>query len=276
MSELCRIMGVNRSGYYKWRDRLGTVNRYESDRITLTDLLQEAHYRHRSYGYHMLAALVRQEAGRLFSDNLVHKCCKHAGIHARIRHYNWRRRKYGEEHKTFKNVVVGRWNTTRPLEIVTSDMTMTRHNGRCFEWTFILDTFNNEIISSHLSGRTGDGRPYFRCLDDLKKQMKEQSEPVILHTDQGSIYSSKAFNDAYKGYNIIHSMSRVGTPTDDPVNESVNGWIKAEMHAEGWQYRYNTAQEMIDAYVEYYNNERPAYSLKYKTPIQYRTELGFG
>ncbi|MCR5461600.1 MAG: IS3 family transposase, partial [bacterium] len=31
----------------------------------------------------------------------------------------------------------------------------------------------------------------------------------------------------------------------------------------------------IDEYVYYYNNERPAYSLKYKTPIQFKTEQGF-
>jgi len=27
--------------------------------------------------------------------------------------------------------------------------------------------------------------------------------------------------------------------------------------------------------VKYYNNERPAYSLKYKSPVQFRTEMGF-
>lgn len=276
MSELCRVMGVNRSGYYKWRSRLGTLNRYERDRNTLTELLREAHNRHRSYGYHGLASLVRNETGWLFSDNLAHKCCKHAGIRSKVRHYNWRNKQIGAEHKTFKNIVNGRWNVTRPLEIVTSDMTMIRHKGRRYEWTSILDVFNNEIIASHISGRIGDGRPYFRCLEELKQLVKEQREPVTFHTDQGSIYSSKAFNDAYKGYNIIRSMSRVGTPTDNPVIESINGWIKAEMYSEGWHNKFDTAQEMIEAYVEYFNNERPAYALQYKTPVQYRTELGFG
>jgi len=28
--------------------------------------------------------------------------------------------------------------------------------------------------------------------------------------------------------------------------------------------------------VEYYNNDRPAYALQYKTPVQYRIEQGFG
>lgn len=40
---LCRLMDVNRSGYYKWRQRKGTLNRYEQNRIVLTELLQTAH-----------------------------------------------------------------------------------------------------------------------------------------------------------------------------------------------------------------------------------------
>ena len=105
--------------------------------------------------------------------------------------------------------------------------------------------------------------------------MKEQPQPVTLHTDQGSVYSSKAFNDALEEYNIIRSMSRAGKPTDNPIIESINGWIKCEIYSEEWYKRYQTVQEMIEAYVEYYNNTRPAFALQYKSPIQYKTELGF-
>lgn len=81
-------MNVNRSGYYKWKARQGRKNRYEIDRKDLTKLLWEAHEKHRSYGYHRLATVIRNETGWLFSDNLAHKCCKYAGIKARVNHYN--------------------------------------------------------------------------------------------------------------------------------------------------------------------------------------------
>lgn len=273
--ELCRVMGVNRSGYYKWKARQGNKNVYEKNREDLTALLQEAHEKHRSYGYHRLAAIIRKETGWIFSDNLAHKCCKFAGIRAIVRHYNWSKPLMGQEHKLFPNLIRGKWNASKPLKIVVSDMTIIRHKGIKYEWTYILDTFNNEIISSHLSDIPGDRRPYFKCLSDLKERIKEQKEPVILHTDQGSIYSSKAFNDAHEKYNIVRSMSRAGKPTDNPVIEAVNGWIKAEIYSERWHKRYNTAKEMIDAYVAYFNNERPAYALQYKSPVQFRIEQGF-
>jgi len=266
-------MNINRAGYYKWKSRQGIKNQYECDRECLTELLKDVHERHRSYGYHRLAAVVRRETGWLFSDNLAHKCCKYEGIKSRTNHYHWNRPK--EEHITYKNLVAGKWNATRPLELVSSDMTMLSHKGKRYEWTYILDTFNNEIISSHLSNKCGDIVPYYACLDDLIQKTKEQKEPITLHTDQGSVYSSKAFNNALQQYNIKRSMSRVGTPTDNAVIESINGWIKAEIYSEGWHRRFDTADEMIKAFVTYYNNERPAFALQYKTPTQYKTELGF-
>lgn len=275
MTELCRRMGVNRSGYYKWRARKGTSNQYEKDRKILTEMLWEAHQKHRSYGYHRLAAIVRNETGWLFSDNLAHKCCKYAGIWARVKHYRWQSSQKGREHWRCPNRVHGNWDVRKPMKLVVSDMTHICYKGKPYEWTYLLDTFNNEILSSHISPIPGDRRPYFRCLEDLIQKAKEQADPVTLHTDQGSVYSSQAFYNAHKQYNIIRSMSRAGTPTDNPVIEAVNGWIKAEIYAEGWHKRFNTAEEMICAYVDYYNHERLAYSLGYKSPVQYRTEQGF-
>jgi len=275
VAELCREMNVNRSGYYKWRTRKGTKNRYEKDRELLTELLLEAHNKHRSYGYHRLAKMVREETGWLFSDNLAHKCCKYAGIRSRIRHYNWKKPMMGTEHKRYPNLIKGCWNAKKPMEIIASDMTVIKHKGIRYEWTYLLDTFNNEIISSHISNIPGDRRTYFDCLNDLVAITKEKTDPVVLHTDQGSVYSSEAFYNAHKDYTIIRSMSRAGVPTDNPIIESINGWIKAEIYSEGWHKKYDNVEDMIRAYVDYYNNERPAYALKYKSPVQFRTEMGF-
>ena len=52
---------------------------------------------------------------------------------------------------------------------------------------------------------------------------------MILHTDQGTVYASKSFNELLLLYNIVRSMSRAGTPTNNAVMESINGRIKAEL-----------------------------------------------
>jgi transposase InsO family protein len=266
-------MDANRSGYYKWVLRKEHPSKYESDRRLLTKLLLEQHQKHRSYGYHRLAAIVRSQTGWIFSDNLAHKCCKYARIKSQARNYRYR--KQGDEHVLFPNLVAGKWNATKPMELVASDMTCLKYRGRLYEWTYFLDTFNNEIIASSISSKRNDAKPYYRCLEQFLKKIEEQSTPVTLHTDQGGVYSSKAFLNAHKDYTIIRSMSRAGTPTDNPVIEAINGWIKDEIKTDFNINEVNNISQFLKDYILYFNNQRPASALKYKTPIQYKTELGF-
>ncbi|MGI6326791.1 MAG: transposase [Saccharofermentanales bacterium] len=93
---------------------------------------------------------------------------------------------------------------------------------------------------------------------------------MILHSDQGSVYASKAFNEILPMYGVIHSMSRAGIPTDNAAMEAINGWIKAELfmdfHISGEQ----AIEKEIDEYISFFNEKRPAYSLNYLTPKQFR------
>ena len=70
-------------------------------------------------------------------------------------------------------------------------------------------------------------------------------------------------------------MSRAGTPTDNPVNESLNGWIKEELFIDFDLKHSEDVPNLIKLYIEYYNNERPSYSLNYKTPNQFKIESGY-
>ena len=241
-------MDVNRSGYYAWKNRKGKPNRYEVKRQILTEFLKDMHKHHKTYGYHNLAAHIREETGLEFSDNLAHKCCKLAGIKSKARktyHPN-----KGEEHITYKNEIFTNWNAKRPLEIVVSDMTelSTKYFGK-FEWTFFLDTYNNEIIASSLSRKKGDPKPYYDCLNTFIQKVEEKKEPVILHTDQGSIYS--------------------------PIIEAINGWIKEELYIDFGLYRSQDIPRLINNYIHYFNNYRLSSKLQYKTPVQFRIEQGF-
>lgn len=92
---------------------------------------------------------------------------------------------------------------------------------------------------------------------------------TIFHSDQGKIYSSMSFNNEHNNYNITRSMSRIATPTDIPIIESKNGWLKKEMFIDFNQDDFNTVEEFIEAVIYDYNYLRPIYALNYKTPIEY-------
>ena len=146
-----------------------------------------------------------------------------------------------------------------------------------YELTLYFDAWNKEILGYGLSSRKGDRNTYFEGLNQVLSKIKEEKieDQIILHTDQGPAYSSKPYNNLHSEFNIQRSMSRAGTPTDNPVNESLNGWIKEELFIDFDLKHSKDVPNLIKLYIEYYNNERPSYSLNYKIPIQYKTELGF-
>ncbi len=75
-------------------------------------------------------------------------------------------------------------------------------------------------------------------------------------------------------YNITYSMSRAGTPTDNASMEAINGWIKAELFTDLYVTGALPVAQEIDDYVVFINEQRPAYSLNYLTPKQYRETYG--
>ena len=112
---------------------------------------------------------------------------------------------------------------------------------------------------------------YISGLEDLIELKKQYPEyEMILHSDQGSVYASKAFNDLLPMYGITRSMSRAGTPTDNAAMEAINGWIKAELFTDFHITGNESVEKEIDDYIVFFNEQRPAYSLNYLTPKQYR------
>ena len=271
-------MNVSRSGYYKWLKNKNTLNNYELNRKDLGELIKKIHKRKPSYGYHRIRKRILEETGWYVSDNLVHKVCKLLKIKSKAKHYKYK--KTGEESIKYKNLIGGNWKASRPFEKIVSDTTTFYFKKKKYDWTFYLDVFNNEIVGSDVrDSLNGNGIiNHNEALNDmLNNKIKRgyKDFETIVHTDQDSVYSSVSFNNILNSYQVIRSMSRAGTPTDNPVIESKNGWIKKEMYIDFDINNYNTVQDFIADIVWDNNNYRPSFALQYKTPVEYRTQLGF-
>ena len=268
-------MDINRSGYYKWKYRKSHPSKRHLQRMKDVEFIKEESNKHKAHGYRWLAAYLKKNDGVIMSPEYVYRCRKYAGVICESKHYRWN--KPGEKHRIYNNLIKNNWNASRPLEIIVSDMTCFYSKGKYYELTLYFDTFNREIVGFGLTNRRGNAEPYFEGLKQVIALIKEkeQTNLSILHTDQGSVYSSEAYNKLLDNNNIIHSMSRAGTPTDNPIDESLNGWIKDELFIDFSLRKSGDVLSLIRNYINYYNHERPMYCLKYKTPYQYRIDMGY-
>lgn len=263
-------MGVSRSGYYKWK------NRDKSDRDLRREeyiaLVEVIHEDHKTHGYRWTAAFIRLNYGYEISDNYVYKIYRYLGIKAETQHkVHYRPRKVRDK---YPNLIFSTWELVdRPRQVIVSDMTAFRFWILYIEVTFYFDVFTKEILTYRIADRRGSRDQYIDGLGDVVELLKGCKEPTIVHTDQGSVYASVAYNELIKDTNIVRSMSRAGKPTDNPVNESLNGWIKEELFMDFKIGDCRTRDEfkvVIERYVEFYNEQRPCYAIGYDTPVHYR------
>ncbi len=261
-------MNINRSSFYYWKKQLGNPAPRIRSLVDNVQMFLEYHMKYPSHGYRWLNAKLRLDTGLVLSDPYAHKCCKIAGIKSGAKHYKYK--KPGVPGKVFPNLLSAELNIDGPLQCIVSDMTAFYVKGIYYELTLYMDLWNNEIASYALSARRGDRMNYVSGLKDLLELKKAHPEyQMILHSDQGSVYASKAFNDLLPMY-VNRSMSRAGTPTDNAAMESINGWIKAELFMDFHITGEKPVEQEIDEYIVFFNEQRPAYSLNYLTPRQYR------
>lgn len=258
---LCELMGIRRSSFYNWKRHLSRPAQRTKQYIENISLFSAYHLKYPSHGYRWLNAKIRLDTGLVLSDPYAHKCCKAAGIKSKAKHYRYK--KPGEPGRVYPNLLLSEINVDGPMQCIVSDMTAFYVKGVYYELTLYMDLWNNEIVSHALSSRRGDRMTYISGLEDLlalKQQFPEHE--MILHSDQGSVYSSKKYNELLPMYGITRSMSRAGTPTDNAAMEAINGWIKAELFADLHVTGDKPVAQEIDDYVIFFNEQRPAYFLK--------------
>jgi transposase InsO family protein len=214
------------------------------------------------------------------SADYIRRAFLFLGIESKTRHKAHRTPRKVRD--PYPNLIFSTWETVdRPGQVIVSDMTAFWTRFSHYEMTLYFDVFTKQIVGCGLSCKRGDPRTYYDGLDQALSALEgtggdPKEEPVVFHTDQGSVYTSMTYNEIIRDRNIVRSCSRAGRPTDNPVNESLNGWIKEELFLDFGLYDATDVPAAIDAYIGFYNSERPSYSLGYDTPDNFHRRFMSG
>ncbi|WP_000313144.1 DDE-type integrase/transposase/recombinase, partial [Bacillus thuringiensis] len=136
-------------------------------------------------------------------------------------------------------------------------------------FSFIIDGFNNEIVSCKIS----ETQDISLVLDTLKEALRKRNViDTILHSDQGKVYTSKQFQTYIKEKGIVTSISRTGNCHDNALIKSFHSHSKSEeFYARNIkQLNSSSIIQTVDEYIHYYNNERIQRKLANMSPIAYR------
>ena len=109
---------------------------------------------------------------------------------------------------------------------------------------------------------------------DRTEFIKQAEHHYIFHSDQGSQYGAAETLQSLLANQLTPSMSRAGTPTDNPYAERFVGTFK---HAVVRRTRYYTIGQFLDAaelWINFYNERRPHESLSNLSPKQFAIANG--
>jgi len=258
------MAGVSRSGYYKWQSRDKCI---PEDRKRIFELVQTTHERHTTHGYRWVHAYLVREENITVSPDYIRRAFNVLGIESKTKHKA--RSKPRKVRDPYPNLIFSTWDTVdSPRQVIVSDMMAFWTRMRYWELSLYIDVFTKQILGHGLTDKRGHPRIYYDGLRQALSRLEgvNAEDPTVVHTDQGSVYTSMSYNEIIKEKNLVRSCSRAGKPTDNPVNESLNGWIKEELFIDFGLYGSDDVVGTIDEYIEFYNGKRPSYSLGYDTP----------
>ena len=86
---------------------------------------------------------------------------------------------------------------------------------------------------------------------------RSDREPLIIHSDRGSQFTSNEYQKFLKGHNVTRSMSAVGSCADNASAESFFGQLKRErINRRRYTTRHEARADIFDDIERFYNPER--------------------
>lgn len=160
------------------------------------------------------------------------------------------------------------FDTSRPNEKWTTDVSEFKYNGGKLYLSPILDMYDSSIISYDISS-SPDFNQTKRMIDEAFNS-NPNLKGLIFHSDQGWQYQMKPYQQWLKDKGIKQSFSRKGNCMDNSLMENFFGIMKNEMY---YGYIFHSKDELLNAmkeYITYYNNERINIKRKGLSPLEYR------
>ena len=249
---MCRILKVHHSGFYAWLKE--PVSKKVKDDNRLIGLLKEAWLESgRVYGYRKLHDDLRS-LGEACSLNKISRLTSLAGIKAQIG-YKRKAGFYGG-----KPAVVAPNHVARAFEVGVQDQVwvtdityIKTHEG----WLYlavIIDLYSRRVIGWSMQSRMQMDLVLSALL--MAVWRRKPKSKVIIHSDQGSQFTSYEWQKFLKANNLEASMSRRGNCYDNAVAESFFQLLKRErIRRKTYATRKEARQDVFD-YIEFFYNPK--------------------
>lgn len=249
---MCRCLQVSPSGYYAWCRRKPSARQLDNQR-----LLARIRVHHESsdgvMGSPRMHETLRYEGERV-SLNRVARLMASAGLQGLPQRRRWGRKRSGARPFHVLNHLERDFSAEKPDAKWVTDITYIRTAQGWLYLCVVIDLYSKLIVGWSMS-RTQDRSVVLNAV--LMAVWQRQShDPVVLHSDRGTQFTSGEYQQFLLDHNIISSMSGVGHCGDNAAAEGFFGLLKRErVHRRRYLTIAEARSDVFD-YIERFHNPR--------------------
>ncbi|WP_428259361.1 IS3 family transposase [Gallibacter sp. Marseille-QA0791] len=279
ITELCSIARVSRSGYYNWVNSKDKRDEQERKDRHDFELILEA-FSHRGYdkgvrGIHM--RLLHMDPPILMNVKKISRLMHKYNLICPIRQANPYRRMAAalKTNNVADNLVNREFEEHGPRSILLTDITYIPYNGTFAYLSTIIDAFTKQVLSYAISDNLKLDFVLLTVEQLIRNHRISLDEETIIHSDRGVHYTSYKFIEIVKDSNLRQSMSRRANCWDNAPQESFFGHMKDEIDVSNCT-DFCEVKDIIDDWIDYYNNERYQWDLAKLSPNEYYSYITTG
>ena len=262
---MAKVLHVSESGYYKWLSR--PHSKREEEDLVLIQMIAEIFYAsHEVFGVRKVTAVMRAN-GVIVNHKRVARLMSEYCLYSKVRRSRRSFTEPGDETNIREDLLKRDFRVTAPDQKMVSDTTGIRTKQGWLYVAGILDLCGR-IPVGIATGTRNDTGLVVAAFKDMRNR-GHGGNGCILHSDRGSTYTSKEYQQLISSNDMLSSMSRKGDCWDNAPMESFWGKMKLEFCDKV----YATLEEANSAVYEYvwsfYTNLRPHAANGYLTPAQF-------
>ncbi|MGS8556378.1 IS3 family transposase, partial [Salmonella enterica] len=262
---LCRVLDVHPSGFYAWLQQPHS-QREQANQMLTGQIKQFWLESGCVYGYRKIHLDLR-DTGQQCGVNRVWRLMKRAGIKAQVGYRSPRARK-GEDSIVAPDRLRRQFNPDAPDERWVTDITYIRTHEGWLYLAVVVDLFSRKVIGWSMQPRMTKEIVLNALLMALWRRNPQKA--VLVHSDQGSQYTSYEWQSFLKSHGLEGSMSRRGNCHDNAVAESFFQLLKRERIKKKIYGTREEARSDIFDYIEmFYNSKRRHGSSDKMPPTEY-------
>ena len=266
VAELCRVLGVSRSGFYDYLEEPSTARERRDASLSAKARAVFAEHKGRYGSPRVHRELLAR--GDVVSERKVAQLMRDDGLVARPKRRFRATTDSKHDDPIAPNLLARDFTASGPNEVWVTDVTAVWTLAGWLFLAAILDLYSRRVVGWATSANNDRDL----ALDALRGALLARRPPpgIVHHSDRGSPYASADYRRALERAGALPSMSRKGDCWDNAVAESFFATFKTEALGDDVPVDHDAATRAFGAYIDgYYNTKRRHSFIDYESPIEF-------